>query len=143
MISSAMADNSNKILSYIPQRPPFVMISNLIKATPKQFETDFFVHPDNIFIADDILTEAALVENIAQTCACGFGYLDAQSDEEPKVGFIGSISKLKVHQLPPVNSRIHTKVTVTFQLGNIFVVEGENFLKGKKLLECEMKIVVQ
>jgi len=119
------------------------MVSNLIKATSKQFESDFFVKSDNIFVEDGILTEAALIENIAQTCACGFGYLDGQNGADAKTGYIGSISKLQVHQLPPANCRIVTKVVVTFQLGNIFVITGENFLEGKKLLECEMKIVVQ
>ena len=143
MIFSAMENDSKNIISLLPHRPPFVMVSELIKVTDNQFESEFFVHAENLFVKDGILTEAALIENIAQTCAAGFGYLDQQNDEEPKIGFIGSISRLKVHQLPPVDSKIITKATVTFKLGNIFVVKGENFLGEEKLVECEMKIVIQ
>ncbi len=130
-------------MSYLPHRPPFVMISRLLKADENRFETVLFIEPDNILAEDGILTEAALVENIAQTCACGFGYLDQMKGETPKVGYIGSISKLKVHRLPEVNQSIRTSAEVTYQLGNIYVIKGENFLENEKLLECEMKIVVQ
>ena len=143
MIFSAMENDSKNILSLLPHRPPFVMVSKLIKAEENQFESEFFIQPENLFVENGVLTEAGLIENIAQTCAAGFGYLDQQNDEEAKIGFIGSISRLKIHQLPPVNCRINTIAKVTFQMGNIFVVNGENFLDGEKLMECEMKIVVQ
>jgi len=138
-----MQIDSTNILSYLPQRPPFVMVSSLEKATKGDFETNFFVEADNVLVENGKLTESALIENIAQTCAVGFGYIDQLSGEEGKIGYIGSISKVKVHQLPPIKSTITTKVIVTFQLGNIFVIKGENFLDGEKLLECEMKIVIQ
>jgi len=138
-----MANDPINILSYLPHRPPFVMVSALLKTAEKHFESEFLVEPDNILIEDGILTEGALIENIAQTCACGFGYLDHQKGEDPKVGYIGSVSKVKIHQLPPVNSTILTKVEVTYKLGNIYVINGENYLGGEKLAECEMKIVVQ
>ena len=138
-----MQIDSTNILSYLPQRPPFVMVSSLENAMEGEFETNFFVEADNVLVENGKLTEFALIENIAQTCAVGFGYIDHLSGEKGKIGYIGSISKVKVHQLPPIKSTIATKVIVTFQLGNIFVIKGENFLDGEKLLECEMKIVVQ
>lgn len=138
-----MLIDSKSILSYLPHRAPFVMVSNLLKVAEDQFETDFLVERENIFVADGMLTESALIENIAQTCACGFSYLGQENEAQGRVGYIGSVSKLILHELPPVNSRIITKATVTHHLGNIFVIKGENFLNGKILLECEMKIVVQ
>ena len=119
------------------------MVSKLLQAKEGQFETEFLVEKDNVLVENGLLTEAALIENIAQTCACGFGYLDHQKEEDPKVGYIGSVSKVEIHQLPPVESTIYTKVKVTYQLGNIYVINGENYLDGEKLAECEMKIVVQ
>jgi 3-hydroxyacyl-[acyl-carrier-protein] dehydratase len=83
-----------------------------------------------------------LIENIAQTCAAGFGYQDSLSGGEPKVGFIGAVSKLQVYALPNVDTRISTRVVITHQLGTIFLAKGENFQDGKCLLDCEVKIVV-
>jgi 3-hydroxyacyl-[acyl-carrier-protein] dehydratase len=130
------------IQNYIPHRPPFVMIDNLVTVSPENFESDLLITPDNILTENGFLQEAGLIENIAQTCAAGFGYLDYSADGEPKMGFIGAITKLQVFELPPVNARIETSVTPTHQLGNIFLVKGLNSLEGRKLLECEMKIVV-
>jgi hypothetical protein len=118
------------------------MIDNLLAAESDAFESDFWIQKDNIFVEGDYLLESALIENIAQTCAAGFGYQDSLSGGTPKVGFIGAVSKLQVFALPKVATRINTKVVITHQLGSIFLAKGENFQDGKLLLECEVKIVV-
>lgn len=118
------------------------MVDNLLKAEPDSFESDFWIEKDNIFVEGDYLLDGALIENIAQTCAAGFGYQDSLSGGEPKVGFIGAVSKLQVFALPKVLTRITTQVTITHQLGSIFLAKGQNFQEGELLLECEIKIVV-
>lgn len=137
-----MKVGKENIKSFIPQREPFIMIDNLIEATSLNFESNFQITNENIFLKNEILQEPALIENIAQTCAAGFGFVQSQSDGETRLGFIGAVSKLEVHSLPQVNSIINTYVTVTHQLENIFLVKGESFCNKKKLLECEMKIVI-
>ena len=137
-----MKISKENIKSFIPQREPFIMIDSLIDASPAKFESNFLISNENIFLKNEILLEPALIENIAQTCAAGFGFVQSQSGGEPRLGFIGAVSKLEVHSLPKVNSIINTYVSVTYQLENIFLVKGENFCNGKKLLECEMKIVI-
>jgi 3-hydroxyacyl-[acyl-carrier-protein] dehydratase len=134
--------NEKNIESVIPQRSPFVMISDLLKANNVNFESDFLIRKENIFIKNGLLQEPALIENIAQTCAAGFGYLNQQSGGKPMLGFIGAISKVKVHKLPEEDNRITTTITVMHQLENIYLVKGENYCGSEKLLECEMKIVV-
>ena len=118
------------------------MVDSLIDATEEGFETAYTVSENNIFIEGEYLQEPALIENIAQTVAAGFGYLNSQLNDEPKLGFIGAISKLKVHSLPKINSIINTTVIVMFQMENIFLVKGINREGDRVLLECEMKIVV-
>jgi len=129
------------IKSFIPHREPFIMIDNLLDATAKDFESDFLILPGNIFVKNGILQEAALVENIAQTCAAGFGFLQRKEDS-PGLGFIASISKLVIHILPAVNGRLKTRVAITHQLENIIAIWGKSYCDEKKLLECEMKIVI-
>ncbi|MDQ6477990.1 hypothetical protein [Dyadobacter sp. LHD-138] len=137
-----MIVTKEKIVDYIPHRSPFVMIDNLVSARADRFESDFFIEEDNVLVHSGFFEESGLIENIAQTCAAGFGYLDHQKGAEPKIGFIGAISKLEVFELPLAHSKINTIVTPTHQLGNIFLVKGENYCNGRKLLECEIKIVV-
>lgn len=137
-----MLVTKEKIAEIIPHRPPFVMIDNLLEVSESRFESDFFVRDDNILVRSGFFEESGLIENIAQTCAAGFGFLDREKEGEPRIGFIGAVSKLELFELPKVNSTIHTIVTPTHQLGNIFLVKGENYCNGRKLLECEIKIVV-
>jgi predicted hotdog family 3-hydroxylacyl-ACP dehydratase len=132
----------NALESYIPHRKPFIMIDNLLQATNEIFRSDFYIDSNNILAEDGFFQETGLIENIAQTCAAAFSYLDSEKKEKPRIGFIGAISKLTVYELPAVNSSIVTIVNPLHQLENIYLVKGENWLNGRKLLSCEMKIVV-
>jgi len=136
-----MVVSKENIEDCIPHRFPFIMIDNLLVVNQEHFESDFIIEENNVLVKNNIFQEAGLIENIAQTCAASFGFLDRAENEEPKIGFIGAISRLVVYELPPVYSRITTVVTPTHQLGNIYMVIGRNFLDGRILLECEMKIV--
>lgn len=137
-----MIVGKDAITSYIPHREPFVMVDNLISATRERFESDFLIRADNMLVEDGYFRETGLIENIAQTCAASFGYLDSEAGGAPKIGFIGAVSKAVVTELPPVGVTIQTVVSPLHQLGNIYLVKGENFLDGRILLGCEMKIVV-
>lgn len=130
-----------KIESYIPQRAPFIMIDNLIEATAEKFETDFQILHDNIFVEEGILREFALIENIAQSSSAGLAIIKMSSGKKTTDGFIGGISKLKLYDLPKVNDNIYTIVYLIAQIENMFLLKGENFLNGRKLLECELKLV--
>ncbi len=130
-----------QIQRFIPQRPPFVMIDNLIEATPGRFETDFKILPDNIFLEEGILREYALIENIAQSGAAGLAMINRLDRQQPINGFIGGISKLNVYDLPKINDTIQTIITPIAQLGEMFLLKAENFVGDKKIMECEVKLV--
>lgn len=130
-----------EIASYIPQKAPFIMVDNLIHATPEKIETDFLVLEGNIFLEDGILREFALIENIAQSSAVGLVVLEKFGHGRPVEGFMGGISKLKVFDLPKVNDTIYTIVTLVTQMGNMFLMKGENYVNGEKVLECEVKLI--
>jgi 3-hydroxyacyl-[acyl-carrier-protein] dehydratase len=136
-----MKVSKEQIESFIPQRAPFIMIDNLIEATPDKFETDFRILSDNLFLEDGVLREFALIENIAQSSAAGLGFINREAKTRPVDGFIGGISKLKVYHLPTVNDTIYTMITMLHKLGNMYLLKGENFIDGKKLIECEVKLV--
>jgi len=138
-----MVVSKENIENYIPHRAPFKMIDNLLSVSAERFESDFEIGSDNLFLKDGVFQEGGLIENIAQTCAAAFGFLDSANGTEPKIGFIGAISRLVLHELPSLHSKISTEVIPTHQLGNIVQVTGRNFSDGRMLLECEMKIVVQ
>ena len=138
-----MKISKEQIENFIPQRAPFIMVDNLLEASSNKFETDFTVQSDNIFLEDKVLREFALIENIAQSCAAGIGFTNTSSEALPVDidGFIGGISKLEVFELPKVGDKIYTVITKLTQLGNMYLLRGENYVNDKKLLECEVKLV--
>lgn len=117
------------------------MVDALTVAEPQRLESVFWVRKENIFFEGGTLSEPALIENIAQTCAAGFGYLQRKNGGASGLGFIGGINKLQVHNLPGLGAKINTMVEVTYKLDNIYVVHGICSSEGTSLLECEMKIV--
>lgn len=131
----------NDIAQFIPQRPPFVMIDNLLKAEEDFFESNFEIRSDNIFLEGDNLEPYALVENIAQTTAAGLGVVIKDPTKKPEEGFLGSLSKLKVLNKPTVGDTVITKVNRVITFENMYKIQGKCFCGEELLLECEMKIV--
>lgn len=138
-----MLIDKNSITNYIPQRTPFVMIDSLISANETQFESEFEITGENIFLKNGVLSESALIENIAQTCAAGFGYVGSQNGEEAgKLGFIGSVSRLEVKKSAKENDIIKTRITIISTFDTIHLIEGTAFRGNEELVNCQMKIVV-
>lgn len=135
-----MKVSKERIRSFIPQREPFIMIDNLIDATEHRIETDFTIHADSIFLDDGVLSAYALIENIAQSSAAGLAFIGMHANAKPVDGFIGAVSKLTVYKLPGLNDTIHTVVTPLQHFANLYLLKGENYLNGEKLLECEIKL---
>ena len=138
-----MLVEKTNIKTYIPQREPFIMIDSLIDANETGFSSSFFINNNNIFIENNILSEAAIIENIAQTCAAGFGYLSSLEDEsKPRLGFIGAITKLEVFNEIKTNVMIETHVSIINTFENIHLIEGIARSSNIDILKCQMKIVL-
>jgi len=95
---------------------------------------------NNIFYKDGFFHEPGLVENIAQTAALRAGYTASLKGENVKKGFIGSVKRLKVYDLPFGDTKLNTKVTILNQVMNAVIIRGEIHVEGRLLVECEMTI---
>lgn len=137
-----MLVNKEHILELIPQRPPFVMIDALISSGENSTETVFEVREDNIFAADGFLSEAALVENIAQTAAAHAGYITQQKNIPILIGYIGAIKDLLVLRLPKISDTLETQILIKTQVFDVTVVTGTVRCKEEILAQCEMKIFI-
>lgn len=138
-----MLISKENITSIIPQRAPFVMIDSLLDANETGFNTEFKITADNLFLENGILSESSLIENIAQTCAAGFGYLNSLIEGgEPKLGFIGAVTQVQVIESAKLNDVIETAVQILSTFDTIHLVEGTAKSNGTVLLSCQMKIVL-
>lgn len=132
----------DQIQSLIPQRPPFVMIDELIYTDEKVTRTRLQVSGDNIFVENGLLREAGLLENIAQTAAARSGYSSSNQGEPVKVGYIGAVKNFEVFDLPKIADVLETAISISNQVFGITVINGSVTCKNKLLAQCEMKIFI-
>ncbi len=130
------------ILELLPQRPPFVMVDRLRHCDPVITETELEVREDNMFCRDGILFEPGVVENIAQTCAARMGYINKINNEKVKIGFIGALRNLSIHDLPKVNEMLLTRIEVQSEVMALTLVKATVECCGRLIAECEMKIAI-
>ena len=135
--------NEPAIHAYIPQRPPFVMIDELVSASDTQTVTRFTVPDDHLFVENGVFGEPGLIENMAQTAAAGTGSKCHTEGKPAPVGFIGALKGFNVSRLPKVGDTIETTITVLHTIGNAHVAEGVIRLDGEEIARCEYKIFLQ
>ncbi len=138
-----MLANLKEVLELIPQKPPLAMVDGLIQNDEKKTISRLQLDKTTIFCQSGFFREAGIIENIAQTAALGTGYAAKKSGNQPKTGFIGSIKRLTIFQLPKDNDILQTKVSVLHELMNATVIKGEVFVDKKLVAEGEMNIFLQ
>lgn len=135
--------NSDKILEYIPQRPPIVLISRIYKVDETSVITGFDISEEHIFTKNDHLTESGIIENMAQTAASMAGYLAVKQNSKPAVGFIGNIKNLIIHKLPQSGNELLTQIVNKTQVLNVSIVIATSYCNNEPIATCEMKIFLQ
>lgn len=138
-----MLAKKDEILELIPQKPPMIMVDKLIEFNNDIFLSGFYIHEDNILVRDGHLSEAGLIENIAQSAALMTGWEAKQKgfgDGTPQVGVIGGIKNLEIKFLPEVNSELNTEIIVLHEVLNASIISGTIKVNNDICLTCEMKI---
>jgi 3-hydroxyacyl-[acyl-carrier-protein] dehydratase len=128
------------ITTYIPQRPPFVMVDRLISVSDKETVSELDVREDNLFCENGSFYESGLIENIAQTVAAGAGYGSCRKGETPTIGMIGSVKRLSITKRPLLGSTLHTTVKPIMELDNAMVVEGTVLVDNEVIAGCQLNI---
>lgn len=135
-----MIITQDNIATLIPQRPPFVMIDHLVSCDETSSDTTFLVKADNMLVEDGELSEAGIIENIAQTAAAGLGYITLKNNAPITIGYIAAIKNLDFFAQPKVGDVITTNVTITNQVFDVTIITGTVKCDDKMLAKCEMKI---
>jgi len=132
----------DNILSFIPQRAPFVMIDKMLFSDETVTRSSFLVKENNIFVENGILKEPGLVENIAQTAAVRAGYTSQRNNEPVRVGYIGAIKNLRIAGFPVINDEIVTEIKIVHQIFDVLVISGKITCNDTLITQCEMKIFI-
>lgn len=135
-------ESTQNILSFIPQRPPFVMVDEILFSDEKITRSRFLIKADNIFVENGYLKEPGLVENIAQTAAARAGYISKLENKPVSIGYIGAIKNLVINGFPKISEEIITEITIENQIFDVSLISGKIRYNDLVLAQCEMKIFI-
>jgi len=133
---------NTETLSYIPQRPPFVMIDELVSTDDTVTKTTFRITADNLFVTNGCFSESGMIENMAQTAAAGTGYKIRKNGDPAPIGYIAALKNVNIHSLPKVNDVLTTEITFQQSLLSFHLVKGTITTGDKIIAACEFKIFV-
>jgi 3-hydroxymyristoyl/3-hydroxydecanoyl-(acyl carrier protein) dehydratase len=133
---------SPEILAYIPQRPPFIMIGEVVKAEETITQTSLTIPEDNIFVKNGFFTEPGLIENMAQTAGAGTGYKSKKDGRPMPGGYIAALKNVQILALPKAGDTILTETVFLQTLLSFHLVSGKITCGDKEIANCEFKIFV-
>ena len=119
------------ILSYIPQRPPFVFIDTIDELSEKEARTRFIVPETCPLLSNEILPLSGLMENAAQTCSVIAGN---------KIAYIGAVKQMEVMRFPHVGEILCTEAVVVQQMLNISLIECTTRIQDETIATTTLKI---
>lgn len=134
--------SNEDIIAMIPQRPPFVMVDQLLYCDETTARTSLVIRADNIFVENGVFREPGLVENIAQTAAARSGFESARESKPTPVGYIGGIKNLQIFALPKTGDELITVISIENQIFDVTMITGKVYCNELLLAQCEMKIFI-
>jgi len=131
------------ISKLIPQKTPFVMVDTLLEFSNEKIVSSFKIIDSNLFVKDGVFLESGLIENMAQTVALHTGYDYFLKGEDAPTGYIGSIKKVEVFQLPKLNEAITTEALILHEFMGVTMVEVKAYDANKtEIASAQMKTVI-
>ncbi|GAB2693565.1 flexirubin biosynthesis protein [Mucilaginibacter koreensis] len=131
------------VIQIIPQRPPFIMIGELLSKDEHITRSSFAIPADNVLAANGYFTEAGIIENIAQTAAARAGYEAQQQNQPVAVGFITLVKNLEIIRLPKAGQTLLTEVEIQDQIFNTTLISGKVWCNKELIAQCNMSIMIQ
>ncbi|WP_291864497.1 hypothetical protein [Maribacter sp.] len=130
------------IQNLIPQKWPFVMVDKLFYFSNEKIVSGFAIKPNDLFTDNNYFQGPGLIENMAQTVALHTGYSYFLKNKEAPTGYIGSIKKAEIFNLPKVHSELKTTVVILHDIMGVTLVKVEVQCEGKIVATSEMKTVL-
>ncbi|GEN73063.1 ABC transporter permease [Chryseobacterium lathyri] len=133
------------IHNFLPHREPMLMADYILELTKEKVVTSFEIKEDNIFVHNNELAEAGLIENLAQTCSSilGQSFFENPSADTKVIGFITNIKKIELFALPKTGDKIISKASLISQYENICNIFCETFNNDELLIRAEINLFIQ
>lgn len=142
-----------EIQNYLPHRAPMLMVDIITSINTDSVATVFQVKEDNIFVENEVLCEAGLMENAAQTCSAIVGqtfFFDENHQERQNVnvlGFISAMKKVEILRLPQVKDTLFTEGKLISRMDgddfSICLIEVTSRTETQPVFKAEVNLFLQ
>ena len=130
-------------IACLPQREPFIAVHEILRASESYAETQFKIEPGSVFEVNGAISEAGLIENMAQTAAAQMGYHCRRQNLPVPIGYLASIKGLTIHFLPVTGTTISTTATVTNRVMDVVLLDTVVYQHDREVCRCEMRIFMK
>ncbi len=140
-MSAPVMYSGDGIKTFIPQREPMLMVDKLFACDESTVETGLKVLDSNIFVYEGgVVSEAGMIEHIAQSAACFAGYNDWINNRPIVLGYIAEIKKFALSAAAHVGDELVSSLKVVSQAMNITLMDATTTIDGKVAASCKIKI---
>lgn len=126
----------------IPQKPPFVLVDQILYVDETTSHGRFSIPENHVFVKHGFYTTPGLVESMAQTAAAGTGYLYRKGNKAVPIGYIGAVQKLEVYSWPRAGTDINMEINLLTNILQVSLVSAIVKQEEEILASCEMKIFI-
>jgi predicted hotdog family 3-hydroxylacyl-ACP dehydratase len=142
MAASNPIGDKDFVETLIPQKRPFVMVDTLYSYSETGLVSGFTIHNEAVFLKDNSFVESGIIEHMAQSVALHTGYQFYLRNEQAPTGYIGSINKLQIKELPKLYDEIVTTVSIIQEFGGVTLVDIVSKLNNVEIANGQMKTVL-
>ena len=104
--------------------------------------TELVVREDNIFLDDQKLAPAGMIENMAQSCAARMGCVNRLRGESVKIGFIGDIRDCRIIRQPRCGETLTTHVHIIEEVFSLTLANVSVMVNDEEIASARIKIAL-
>ena len=134
---------------YLPHRPPMLMVDTITAIDDTSVVTEFFIKENSIFLEKGHLTEAGLIENMAQTCSAIVGqfFFGINDFSKNVIGYISAIKRADIYELPLASQAICTRAKLLSRFDDeqysLCAMEASVYYQNSLLAEAQMNLFIK
>jgi len=135
-----------KVTDLLPQAAPFLFVDKLTDFNYETHacKTSFLVTENTLLVEDNRLTEAGILEHIAQTCAVQIGFVNKYIlKKEIQIGFIGAVKNLKITNFARLGDTLETSIEILTEFADMKIACCKVHVDNEIIAEGELKIALK
>jgi 3-hydroxymyristoyl/3-hydroxydecanoyl-(acyl carrier protein) dehydratase len=135
-----------QITNLLPQAPPFLFVDKIVDFNYETYacKTSFLITENCLLTEDNRLTEAGLLENIAQTCATQIGFVNKYIlKKDIQIGFIGAVKNVKITTFAHFGETLETHIEILTEFADMKIANCKVCVGNQIIAEGEIKLALK